>query len=263
LKQLSGKEIMKTTNSQKLKCFTSLVLFQLFLVVGLMIAATPASARFLQPDTFDPWADGVGTNRYAYAGDDPINNKDPNGHSMKSKAVRDAAKNAVEAFSRWFVKDAIETARRQAVEKAWKHERALVEKFGKGSYEWTPSQIKELLEKGRVKGFDGHHINSVNDAAGLAGNPDNIKLLPDVEHRKLHADSGGTKVPTKGSLLDRSKTYNAMKAEEKALFEMKQEKLDAAQFAEDHPIIGGVVNVIDGIGSLDPTDPYNWAGGAQ
>jgi hypothetical protein len=73
---------MKTTYVQKLKCLISLVLFQLYLAVGLMTAATPASARFLQPDTFDPWSEGVGTNRYAYAGDDPINGSDPNGHQF-------------------------------------------------------------------------------------------------------------------------------------------------------------------------------------
>jgi RHS repeat-associated protein len=37
--------------------------------------------RFLTPDWFDPWQAGVGTNRYAYAGNDPINGKDPNGHN--------------------------------------------------------------------------------------------------------------------------------------------------------------------------------------
>jgi hypothetical protein len=37
-------------------------------------------ARFLSPDTLDPTIPGVGTNRYAYAGNDPINRSDPNGH---------------------------------------------------------------------------------------------------------------------------------------------------------------------------------------
>jgi RHS repeat-associated protein len=30
-------------------------------------------ARFLNPDTFDPTQAGVGTNRYAYSGNDPVN----------------------------------------------------------------------------------------------------------------------------------------------------------------------------------------------
>ena len=37
-------------------------------------------ARFLSPDTADPTLPGVGTNRYAYAQNDPINRSDPNGH---------------------------------------------------------------------------------------------------------------------------------------------------------------------------------------
>jgi RHS repeat-associated protein len=36
--------------------------------------------RFLNPDTFDPTVPGVGTNRYAYSGNDPINASDPGGH---------------------------------------------------------------------------------------------------------------------------------------------------------------------------------------
>ncbi len=43
--------------------------------------ATPATARFLSPDTFNPWDPGVDINRYAYSGNDPINNSDPNGHA--------------------------------------------------------------------------------------------------------------------------------------------------------------------------------------
>ncbi|RWC26792.1 MAG: hypothetical protein EOS27_24060 [Mesorhizobium sp.] len=37
--------------------------------------------RFISPDTMDPTVPGVGTNRYAYAQNDPVNRSDPNGHS--------------------------------------------------------------------------------------------------------------------------------------------------------------------------------------
>ena len=40
----------------------------------------PALGRFLSPDWWDPTEQGVGTNRYAYAGNDPINGRDPLGH---------------------------------------------------------------------------------------------------------------------------------------------------------------------------------------
>ena len=41
-------------------------------------------SRFLNPDTFDPTQAGVGTNRYAYSGNDPVNGSDPSGHSSTS-----------------------------------------------------------------------------------------------------------------------------------------------------------------------------------
>jgi RHS repeat-associated protein len=44
----------------------------------------PLYPRFLTPDWFDPDQVGVDFNRYAYAGNDPINASDPNGHTWKS-----------------------------------------------------------------------------------------------------------------------------------------------------------------------------------
>jgi hypothetical protein len=47
----------------------------------LVLAGAPAAhARFLTPDTYDPWEEGVDTNRYSYSGNDAINKSDPNGH---------------------------------------------------------------------------------------------------------------------------------------------------------------------------------------
>jgi RHS repeat-associated protein len=40
----------------------------------------PVIGRFISPDTWDPTLQGVGTNRYAYSDNDPINKSDPNGH---------------------------------------------------------------------------------------------------------------------------------------------------------------------------------------
>ena len=40
----------------------------------------PVLARFVTPDDWDPLLLGVGTNRYAYAGNDPVSKNDPNGH---------------------------------------------------------------------------------------------------------------------------------------------------------------------------------------
>ncbi len=40
----------------------------------------PVLARFIQPDWWDPTDPAVGTNRYAYSLNDPVNKSDPNGH---------------------------------------------------------------------------------------------------------------------------------------------------------------------------------------
>lgn len=47
------------------------------------------SVRFISPDTLDPATPGVGTNRYSYSGNDPVNKSDPNGHVMMSPRASD------------------------------------------------------------------------------------------------------------------------------------------------------------------------------
>ncbi|PDS87301.1 RHS repeat-associated core domain-containing protein [Rhizobium sp. L18] len=42
----------------------------------------PAFGRFISPDDWDPTKEGVGTNRYSYSENDPVNESDPNGHSI-------------------------------------------------------------------------------------------------------------------------------------------------------------------------------------
>lgn len=51
--------------------------------------ASHASAMFIQPDWFDPTEPGVGTNRYAYSGNDPVNKLDPNGNNFIDKFRED------------------------------------------------------------------------------------------------------------------------------------------------------------------------------
>jgi hypothetical protein len=58
-------------------------LMRLMLAACLMAVmfGAPANARFISPDDWDPTKPGVGTNRYAYSENDPINKSDPNGHN--------------------------------------------------------------------------------------------------------------------------------------------------------------------------------------
>lgn len=56
--------------------------------LGLQLLARADSSRpvelvrFISPDPWDPIIPGVGTNRYAYAHNDPINKSDPSGHEV-------------------------------------------------------------------------------------------------------------------------------------------------------------------------------------
>ncbi|MGG7536633.1 RHS repeat-associated core domain-containing protein [Rhizobium sp. 12,4] len=43
----------------------------------------PAFGRFISPDDWDPTKEGVGTNRYSYSENDPVNKSDPNGHFIE------------------------------------------------------------------------------------------------------------------------------------------------------------------------------------
>lgn len=68
-----------------MKCFSSgfmTRILSLLLVCSMLSVSfgSAANARFISPDTMDPTIEGVGTNRYAYAGNDPVNKSDPNGH---------------------------------------------------------------------------------------------------------------------------------------------------------------------------------------
>ncbi len=94
--------------------------------------------------------------------------------------------------------------RRKAVKEAWKQEAALVKATGKGRKvpKWTLPEKNELLSTGKVKGYDGHHINNVASAPHLAGDPNNIQFLTRPEH--LAAHGGSWQNPTTGALIDRS-----------------------------------------------------------
>jgi hypothetical protein len=129
--------------------------------------------------------------------------------AKKTKKAADAAKKAKNAFSK-FKKGPvqkcplkkIEALRRKAVREAWKKEHELVRRTGKGSRNWTRAEKQELLKTGKVKGYEGHHINNVKNNPNLAGDQRNIKFVKGrAEHLKEHG--GNFRTPTKGPLIKR------------------------------------------------------------
>ena len=81
---------------------------------------------------------------------------------------------------------------------AWKMERQLVRETGEGSRSWTPEQMTELLDTGKVKGFVGDHINTVNGNLVQAADHRNIQFVTVAQHSTRHAAAGGTQVPISG-----------------------------------------------------------------
>jgi hypothetical protein len=80
--------------------------------------------------------------------------------------------------------------RQIAVREAWKQEVILVRETGTGTRAWTDSQIVELLTRGRVNGFAGHHGRSVLLYPQGMNDPNNIHFLTKLEHIAAHTING-------------------------------------------------------------------------
>lgn len=86
-------------------------------------------------------------------------------------------------------KNQLNYKRSQGVARAWNRERELV-RNGRGTREWSVSEQKQLLDTGRVQGYQGHHMMSVSKYPEHADNPKNIQFLDtrkgNNEHLKAH-----------------------------------------------------------------------------
>lgn len=76
--------------------------------------------------------------------------------------------------------------RKEAVKKAWKQEQQRALNGEKLSRDWSPDELLELKETGKVKGYFGHHMKSVKGYPELAGDPSNIQFLTRSEHLAAH-----------------------------------------------------------------------------
>lgn len=110
------------------------------------------------------------------------------------------------------------TTRTNAIRSAWREEQNLVRMTGRGTRKWTPLEKRELFSAGKVRGYHGHHINSVKSHPKLAGNSNNIRFMKRSHHWREHARARARTgdVATHGPLLDRNnrllKRYKAMNA---------------------------------------------------
>lgn len=94
--------------------------------------------------------------------------------------------------------------RPKAVNGAWEYEAKVIKIGGKGTVDWTPEQLLEIEATGKVRGVEGHHINSVAENPSMQADPNNIEFCLDrKEHLKKH--NGNFQNPTTGPLIDRDK----------------------------------------------------------
>lgn len=105
--------------------------------------------------------------------------------------------NSVSTWNKYFTYN-----RGIGVKRAWADEKALIEATGRGTYNWTPDQIVELLTNGKVAGYQGHHINSALYNPTLISNPNNIKFYSVQEHL-ITAHGGSYQNATFGELIFR------------------------------------------------------------
>lgn len=71
----------------------------------------------------------------------------------------------------------LELARQRALANLWTREQRRVQNGEEGSRLWTEGEKRQLLSGGRVQGFDGYYVLSVEQYPELADSVTNIQFL--------------------------------------------------------------------------------------
>jgi RHS repeat-associated protein len=106
----------------------------------------PLLGRFLSPDTWDPILAGVDVNRYAYAGNDPVNFSDANGHASRNSIgsqLQRLANRAMREFDAQSPKKQFTKAQLRAInEQPWR--RAMFRGYN------IDAMVREMVDKDPV-----------------------------------------------------------------------------------------------------------------
>lgn len=109
-------------------------------------------------------------------------------------------------------KKKLSNLRQAAVRQAWRAEKERVQN-GLGTRDWSPAEQKEILERGAVKGYEGHHMKSVSQFPEYAGDSKNIQFLSEEEHL-LGAHQGSYHNSTNGYFDPETKKMQEFRAGE-------------------------------------------------
>lgn len=93
----------------------------------------------------------------------------------------------------------------KAVSTAYEYEAADIKMGGRGSGNWNSVERKELIERGKVRGSEAHHINSVAENPSRQTDPNNIRFYHSKKEHLEKGHNGDYRNPSSGELIDKDK----------------------------------------------------------
>ena len=220
----------------------------------------PLLGMFIQPDWFEVMQPGVGTNRFSYSFNDPVNKFDPGGNGWLKEAFKAVFGGAGIGASRKAGERAFESGmrslREEAKRSAWRQERELV-RAGGGTRNWSPEEVRELLEDGSIKSYEAQHRRNAAAHPEQAGLADNIEFLSVDEHKALHRANGGYRAPTDGPPINRNEMFRQLTGED-----LPASTSERVTYEDVIDRTGNVIDIITNshtMGIIDALDPSTWA----
>ena len=98
-----------------------------------------------------------------------------------------------------------QNARNRGVSRAWEYEKADVTMGGKGSANWNANERQQILNRGTVRGSEGHHQQNVSDHPEQQANPDNIKFYKSREEHFMEGHNGNWNNESNAPIIDKNK----------------------------------------------------------
>lgn len=93
--------------------------------------------------------------------------------------------------------------RSKGVRTAWRYEKVSIKLGSKGSANWNRSERAQILQKGRVKGAQGHHQKNVHDHPDFMAEASNIKFFRSNKEHLIKGHGGNFRNESNKELIDK------------------------------------------------------------